>query len=174
MDPNCRVEIRISRPHHSRHGAAGRETRHEDAGRIDIVGGNNVLSDAGNDGWLTRPAYLVLRHEPIPAQGCVCCLGLARIGNQQSMLLSEIVHACASREVVSILHATMQHHDQTSPANCVTTRNIKLVAAAAGGAGKGAADELSTLCDLQCLAGLKTRQGIKIEAVKIALSECPD
>jgi hypothetical protein len=90
------------------------------------------------------------------------------------MLLSEIVHAGSSREVVSILRATMQHHDQTSPANCVTTRNIELVAAAPGGARKGAAQELSTLWDLECLAGLKTRQGIKVQASKLAPGECPD
>jgi hypothetical protein len=90
------------------------------------------------------------------------------------MLLSEIVHAGSSREVVSILRATMQHHEQTSPANCVTTRNIELVAAASGGARKGAAQELSTLWDFECLAGLKTRQDIKIEIPKLALGECPD
>jgi hypothetical protein len=56
----------------------------------------------------------------------------------------------------------------------VTTRNIELVAAAPGGAGKGAAQELSTLWDLECLAGFKTRQGIKIETPKLALGECPD
>jgi hypothetical protein len=54
------------------------------------------------------------------------------------------------------------------------TRNIKLVAAAPGGAGKGAAYELSTLCDLECLAGLRTRQGFKIEAARIAVGERPD
>jgi hypothetical protein len=90
------------------------------------------------------------------------------------MLLSEIVHAGSSREVVSILRATMQHHDQTWPADWVTTRNIELVAAAPGGAGKGAAQELSTLWDLECLAGLNTRQGTKIETPKLALGECPD
>jgi hypothetical protein len=56
----------------------------------------------------------------------------------------------------------------------VTTRNIELVTAAPGGARKGAAQELSTLRDLECLAGLKTRQGIKIETPKLTLGECPD
>jgi hypothetical protein len=90
------------------------------------------------------------------------------------MLLSEIVHAGSSREVVSILRTAMQHHEQTSPANCVTTRNIELVAATPGGAGKRAAQELSTLWDLECLASLKTRQGTKVQTSKFAPGECPD
>jgi hypothetical protein len=90
------------------------------------------------------------------------------------MLLSEIIHAGAGREVVSILRAAMQHHEQTPPADWVTTRNIKLVAAATDGAGKGAAQELSPLRDLQRLAGLNIRQGIKVQTSKLTLGEGAD
>src|SRR4029079_15617863 len=93
-------------------GTAGGEPRHEYAGRIHIVGGDNLLSDAGNDGWLARASYLVLRHETIPTQRCVCRLGLGRIGDEKTMLLSEIIHSRSSRKVVSILRTAMQHHDQ--------------------------------------------------------------
>jgi hypothetical protein len=68
----------------------------------------------------------------------------------------------------------MQHYEQTPPAGWVTTRNIELVAPAPGRAGKGAAQELSALWDLECLAGLNTHQGIKTETPNLDLRECPD
>jgi hypothetical protein len=68
----------------------------------------------------------------------------------------------------------MQHYEQTPPAEWVTTRDIELVAAAPSGAGKGSAQKLSTLWDLECLAGLNTHQAIKTETPKLDLRECPD
>jgi hypothetical protein len=90
------------------------------------------------------------------------------------MLLSEIIHARAGREVVSILRAAMQHDEQTPPADWVTARNIKLVAAATGGARKGAAQELSPLRDLERLAVLNNRQGIQVQTSKLTPGDGAD
>jgi hypothetical protein len=53
-------------------------------------------------------------------------------------------------------------------------RNIELVASASGRAGKGPVQELSTVRDLECLAGLNIRHCVKTETPQLGLTERPD
>ena len=117
--------------------AAGGETGHEHAGRINIVISDDFAGDPGNDGRLTASAHLVLGSKPVPAQRCVCGFGLIRIGDDKSMLLCESIHACACCEIVCILRAAMQHDEQGTSARLMTAGNIELVASCTGRAGKG-------------------------------------
>ena len=83
------------------------------------------------------------------------------------MLLSEIIHTGPSCEVVSMLGATMQHHKQRRSALLETTRNVELVVSATGRAGKGPAQELSPVRNLDNLAWPGIRQRIETEVWKL-------
>ena len=109
-------------------------------------------------------ALLVLGHEPVPAQRGVGRLGLARIGDDEAMRLGALVHARPHREVVSILRAAMQHHQQRAPAFGQAPRNIELVVSAPGGAGEGPAQELSAVRHLDNLCRSGDFQRIEVEA----------
>jgi len=85
MDADGRVNFRIGRS--TRHGAPGGQTGHEHALRIDIVCGDDFVGDPGDDRRFAATSHLILRLEPVPAQGWICALALAWIGNEKSMLL---------------------------------------------------------------------------------------
>src|SRR5262249_49913076 len=145
MNADRGVEIWIGRAHHRRHGTSGGETGNEHAGRINIVIGDDFARDPGNDGRLTAPAHLVVGAKPVPAQRCICGFGLARIGDNKSMLLNESIHAATCREVVGILRAAVQHDEQGASTCLSMAWNIELVVSATGSAGKRPAYELSSL-----------------------------
>src|SRR5512144_243378 len=86
------------------------------------------------------------------------------------MLLGERVHAGPRREVISVLRAAMQHHQQCAFALLELARNVEPVVSASRRAGKGPAQELSALRDLERLGGPRPRQCIETEAWKPAVS----
>src|SRR4029078_4842497 len=128
---------------------------------------NDLARDPGNDRGFASPTFLVLGEEPVPAQRRVCGFGLARIGDYKFVLLSEIIHTGPSCEVVSMLGATMQHHKQRRSALLEATRNVELVVSATGRAGKGPAQELSPVRNLDNLAWPGIRQRIETEVWKL-------
>jgi hypothetical protein len=83
------------------------------------------------------------------------------------VLLREIIHAGPSREVVSMLGAAMQHQKQRRSALLEATRNVELVVSASGRAGKGPAQELSPVRNLDNLAWPGIRQRIETEVWKL-------
>src|SRR5262249_55810392 len=163
MDAARGIEIGICRSHHRRHGTSGGETSHEHAGRIDSVFGDDFAGDTSNDGRLTAPAHLILGAKPVPAQRCICGFGLAWISDDKSMLLGESLHAGTCREIVDILRAAMQHDEQGASTCLRMTGNIELVLSLTGLAGKGPAQELSPVRDLERLAWPTVYQPIKAE-----------
>ena len=75
-------------------------------------------------------ALLIARVEPVPAPGGVGRLGLRRIGDEERLLLGEIVHPRAGREVVGRLGAAVQHHHEGQRLSVVAAWNVELVRAA--------------------------------------------
>ena len=91
-------------------------------------------------------------------------LGLVRIGDDEALRLGALVHARPHREVVSILRAAVQHHQQPAPAFGQAPRNVELVVSAPGGAGEGPAQELSAVRHLDNLCRSGDFQRIEVEA----------
>ena len=141
MDADGRVNLRIGRCHHCLPWRLRRidRPRTRAADRCRIRQTISLVIPAMMEGS-PAPRTLILRLEPIPAQGWICALALAWIGNEKSMLLSQSIHAGPCGEVVGILRAAMQHDDQwAASAGMMTTRNIELVASPSGSAGIGPA-----------------------------------
>ena len=176
MNANRRVELGVSCRHHRRHCAAGREPRDEHTLWIDIVAGDDLTRDPGQDRRLAGAALLVLGREPVPAQGRISGLRLARIGDDKAMLLGKTVHARSRREVVSVLRAAMQHHQQRATALREPARNVELVVSAPRRAGKGPAQELSAIRNVDTLSRPGIFQRIEAEGrngVALALDHLP-
>ena len=95
-----------------RHGASGGETGHEHALRIESYSATISLVIPAMMEGSPAPRTLILRLEPVPAEGWIGALALAWIGDEKSMLLGQRIHAGPCREVVGILRAAMQHDDQ--------------------------------------------------------------
>jgi hypothetical protein len=74
-------------------------------------------------------------------------LRLGRIRDQAAVFLGQHVHAGAEREVVRILGAAVQHHDQRHGLSGIGARHIQLVVAGAGVVGMAGVDELAGQAD---------------------------
>src|ERR1022692_2706890 len=99
------VEVWVSRSHDGRHGSAGGQARHVDAAIVNGVGSHDLLSDTCNEGWFARSPDLVCRLEPVPVSPMVGGAVLLRVGHEEGVPLSQLVHPRARREVVSRLCA---------------------------------------------------------------------
>ena len=84
-----------------------------------------------------RSRRLVLAAEPVPAFLRVGRRRLRRVGDEERLLLRDLVHARAGGEIVRRLRAAVQHHDEGQALPAITARNVELVGPAAGLARKG-------------------------------------
>ncbi len=112
MHTGCSVELRICVNHNGRHGAARRHASDVDARRIDVVGRDDFTRDACDQRRLAALAMLIVGLEPVPALRRIGLPRLHRISNEASMPLGKRIHLRAPREIIRVLRATVQHHDQ--------------------------------------------------------------
>ena len=93
-----------------------------------------ITSDAGENRRLTRVTLLVVGTEPVPVAAIVRRSRLLGIGNDERMLLGQVVHPGAGCEIRGALAATMQHDDERHGFASVISRNIEVVRPRPGGA----------------------------------------
>jgi hypothetical protein len=74
-------------------------------------------------------ALLVTGLEPVPAPGRVRTLRLDRIRDDAAVVLGERVHPGARREIVGVLRATVQHHEQWQRRARVATGHVEFIGA---------------------------------------------
>lgn len=132
---------------------------------------------AGDDRGLAGIAPLVARPEPVPAEHGVIATGLARIDDQQPVLLGKGVHARPGGEVLRALRAAMQHHDQPLQPFVSGRRHIEPVAARAGRAGIVLIEEPGAFGQRQ-LGGVRrpaeARQSVQLEPLSACLQGADD
>ena len=127
MHANTGVEIGIDVAHDRRRRSACRKPRDIDALRIHAMPANDLLGDPRKERRLALPAALILRPEPIPALRDICAQSLLGIGDEEAMLLGEVVHPRSGREVVGGLGAAVQHHDQCALLIIALGGNVEFV-----------------------------------------------
>lgn len=102
---------------------------------VDIVFGDHLLGQVGDDRRLTGPGVLVLGAEPVPVAIAVGCPGSFGVGDEEVVPLGQVVHAGAGGEVSGALGAAVQHDDQRHRVAGVADRDVQVVRAGSGGAG---------------------------------------
>ena len=127
MNSGRRIKLGIAECHDERHGASRRETGDIDAPGVDVIIGNHGLRDARDDRGFPFTATLVLEIEPVPADGRIGRRRLSRIGGDETVLFGKDVHARPQREIVGILGAAVQHHEQRALAPVCGGRDINFV-----------------------------------------------
>ena len=145
VDADRPVELRIGLAHDRRHRAAGGETGDEDPVLRDGVLVAEALGQAGDDRRLAGVAHLVARPEPVPAGHGIVAAGLRRIDDEQPVLFGQGVHPGPGGEVLRVLRAAVQHHDQSLQPFVGGGRNIEPVAARARCAGIALIEELGAV-----------------------------
>jgi hypothetical protein len=111
MDADGGKDVRVQLAQRGGHRAAGGESRDIDAPRIAAMLCDHGLHQRRDHRRLTGAAFLVLRLEPVPAPHLVGLAQLFRIEHQETFPRRHLVHAGASREVLGVLLASVQHHD---------------------------------------------------------------
>ncbi len=112
MHADCGEEVGIGLAQDRRHGAAGRETRHEHPVGIDRELVPDALGQAREYCRFTGAAPLVAGTKPVPARHGVVAAGLSGVGDQQPVFLGDGVHPGPGGEILRVLRAAVQHHDQ--------------------------------------------------------------
>ncbi len=77
------------------------------------------------------------------------------------------MHPCPCGKVVAVLGTAVQHDDEGAFTPSAIAREVESVAAAPGGAGKRAAQELCAVRDLERLAGPGPLEGIQRESRRL-------
>jgi hypothetical protein len=106
------IQLGICVDHVRRHRAPRGHARDVHARGIDVVGRDDVARDTCDQRWLAALAMLILRFEPVPALRRIGLLRLHRISDKTSMPLGKRVHLRACCEIVGILGAAVEHHNQ--------------------------------------------------------------
>jgi len=121
------VQVRVGPSHDCGHGTARGESSDVDPRLIDGVVVHDLTSDAGENRRLARATLLVAGTEPVPVATIVRGSRLLGIGDDERMLLGQVVHTGAGREIRSVLAATMQHDDERHRLAGITSRNVEVV-----------------------------------------------
>ena len=116
MDSDSGIQVRISRRHDGGHGAARRHAGNIDAPRIDVMRPDHFARHSSDDRRLALIPALIGCVEPIPASSTVRRFGLLRIQDEDALLLADGIHARTEREIIGILQAAVQHHQQAAAA----------------------------------------------------------
>ena len=99
------IQVGIGRCHDGGHRTAGGEPGDVHAGRIDRKLLRDLTGDAGDDRRLAGTGALVGWLKPVPVAAVVGRGGLLGVGDQEGVLLGELVHAGAGGEVGGVLLA---------------------------------------------------------------------
>ena len=148
------VELRVGRGHHRRHGAASGESGDIHPGRVDLVVGHDLAGDAGDDRRLARACLLVGGGEPVPVAAAVGRGGLLWVGDEEGVLLGEVVHPGAGGEVGGVLFAAVQHDEQGHRRTGVAGGDVEVIASGPGWVGVVQVADLSAGC-----GGRRSRAG---------------
>ncbi len=135
VHPDRRVQVWVGRGHDGGHGATGGKPGDVDASRIDEEIAHNLAGDASDDCRLARIGLLVRRGEPVPIATVISRPRLLWVGNEEGVLLGELVHPCAGRKVRSVLLAAVEHDHKRNGFTGVAHRNVEVVAASPGAIG---------------------------------------
>ena len=95
------VQVRVSRGHDCRHGTARGEPSDVDPRLIDGVLAHDLTGDASENRRLTGVTLLVAGTEPVPVATIVRRSRLLGIGDEERMLLGQVVHPGAGRKSVA-------------------------------------------------------------------------
>src|SRR5919112_6407357 len=112
VDADRGVQIGVSHSHNGGHRSAGRHPGHVYPAVGNVILVDDLARDAGDYGRLSLSTLLVRGLKPVPALLHVGILGLRGIGDKKGMLLGELVHARADREVVGVLGTAVKHDNQ--------------------------------------------------------------
>ena len=143
VHPDRRVQVWVGRGHDGGHGATGGKPGDVDASRIDEEIAHNLAGDASDDRGLARIGLLVRRGEPVPVATVVSRPRLLWVGDEEGVLLGELVHPRAGREVQSVLLAAVEHDHKRNGFTGVARRNVEVVAAGPGAFGVGEVADLT-------------------------------
>src|SRR6266581_7884530 len=67
----------------------------------------DCLDNYGNNSRLSIAPYLIRRLEPVPAQILIIAIHLLWIYHDELILISQLIHLCAKREISSRLRTSM-------------------------------------------------------------------
>ena len=121
---------------------------------VDLVVGHDLAGDAGDDGRLARACLLVGAGEPVPVAAAVGRSRLLRVGDEEGVLLGEVVHPGAGGEVGGVLLAAVQHDDQGHRRTGVAGGDIEVIASGPGWFGVVQVADLTAGC-----GGRRSRAG---------------
>src|SRR6201993_2323859 len=82
--------------------------------------------------------------EPVPVAAVVCRARLLWVGDEENVLLGELVHASAGREVSAVLLTPVKHDHKWNGFAGIARRHVDVVAACPGGVGIGEVANLAT------------------------------
>ena len=129
------VEIGVDRGHHRGHRSPGGKPGHIDPSVVDRTAVHHLAGDPGDERRLTSITELMSRGKPVPVLARIRRGGLLRVGDEEGLTLSEVVHAGSSGERGGVLTAAVQHDDQRQGAAGAAAGHIQPVSTGTSGAG---------------------------------------
>jgi hypothetical protein len=124
MDADGRVEVGVRRRHDRGHRPSRRQPRHVDPVGIVVIRGHHPARDAGDERGLSLIPPLVSGLEPVPALRGVGGGGLRGIDDEEPIRFRQEVHAGAGGEIVGVLRATVEHHDERQGLPSIPTGDV--------------------------------------------------
>ena len=141
------------------HGATRRQAGDEHFAFIHRVVVDDLPRDAGDQRRFALVALLVDGIEPVPAARTVGTLRLRRIDDKTFLFFGQRIHLRAGGEIVGILRAAVQHHDQRHGLAVIAAGDIQFVGARARMVAVHAVDELRASGHLRWRGGRRVETG---------------
>ncbi len=132
MDPDTGKQFGISDSHDCRHRTTRGKAGDKNPCRINNVVTLNLLDNSRENRRLALARALVACAEPIPQAIPIRLPGLFGVGDQEGVLLGEVVHPGTGRKIGRLLLTAVQHDDQRNRFTAVAGRHKQLVGPDAG------------------------------------------